>query len=211
MLLLFQILVCIISTSSGAKVKPAKSISALQQQASALQDKTTTLAARMTELQRTTFDTTDGNAVVVVDATIGGYTTKCGPQTVTGWTEVLDKYYVQKTTTLSTTTSFNPSTGTFTPPITGYYKICISFRARNTGNAVDVTLLKDGTPVAALGSALQSDWRTMSVCTIQLVTSANAYTVKLQSGGSSDCLEETSWYYSRFSAHLIACNAATCV
>ena len=32
-------------------------------------------------LQRTTFDTTDGNAVVVVDATIGGYTTKCGPQT----------------------------------------------------------------------------------------------------------------------------------
>ena len=183
------VLFCIISTSRGARPGQAKTVAALQKQADALQQKTTNLATRMSSLQRTTFDTTDGDAVVVVDATIGGYTTKCGPQTITGWTEVLDKYYKQKETTLNTATSFNPSTGTFTPPITGYYKICISFRARNTGNAVDVTLLKDGSPVAALGSALQTDWRTMSVCTIQLVTASNAYTVKLQSGGSSDCIE----------------------
>lgn len=36
---------------------------------------------------------------------------------------------------------------------------------RNTGNSVDITLQKNGSPVAALGSATESDWRSTSVCT----------------------------------------------
>ena len=40
--------------------------------------------------------------------------------------------------------------------------------SRNTGNSVDITLQKNGSPVAALGSATESDWRSTSVCTLEL-------------------------------------------
>merc|ERR1719228_67899 len=190
--------------------KKARNMNQLTKKVNKLATMTANANTRLGVLTRTSF--ANNNPIVVVDATIGSGTNKCGPQTITGWTEVLDKYYTYAaSTTLSTTTSFNPTTGTFTPPVTGYYKICVSFRARNTGNAVDVTIQQGGSRVAALGSALQTDWRSLSTCTIQQLTATTGtVTVRLESGGGSDCIEETGWFYSRFSAHLIACVTNNC-
>merc|ERR1712240_127171 len=132
------------------------------------------LRTRMSALQRTTVGT-DTEPVVAVDATLSSGTTKCGPQTITGWTENVDYYRI--TAGLQTTSQFNPSTGIFIAPKLGYYKICSSARFQKGGNAVDMTLLKDGSVIAAYGNALQTDWRTTGVCTIQLLTTANQLSV----------------------------------
>merc|ERR1711981_50491 len=164
------------------------------------------LQTRMAGLQRTT----QGAAlapVLAVDATLSSGTTKCGPQLITGWTENYDYYF---TTAVQATSQFDPSSGIFTAPILGYYKICSSARFQKGGNSVDMTLLKGGGVIAAYGNALQTDWRTTGVCTIQLLAIGDQISLRLQSGGSSDCVQETSYLYSRLSIHFISCSTATC-
>ena len=144
-----------------------------------------TLQTRMAGLQRTLVGTAL-SPVIVVDATLSSGTTKCAAQTITGWTENIDYYF---TTAVQTSSQFTPSTGIFIAPILGYYKICSSARFQQGGNSVDMTILKDGSVVAAYGNALQTDWRTTGVCTIQLLTTSNQISLRLQSGGSSDCVQ----------------------
>ena len=129
--------------------------------------------------------------VIVMDATLSSGTTKCCPQTITGWTENID-YWYKATGGVQTTSQFTPSTGIFIAPILGYYKICSSARFQKGGNSVDMTILKDGSVIAAYGNALQTDWRSTGVCTIQLLTTTNQISLKLQSGGSSDCVQVSS-------------------
>merc|ERR1711973_260513 len=52
--------------------------------------------------------------------------TKCGPQTITGWTERVDYFRDQATNggAVSTTKQFIAGTGIFTPQHVGYYQIC---------------------------------------------------------------------------------------
>merc|ERR1712186_171064 len=162
----------------------------------------------MAGLQRSTTQGAAQAPVVAVDATMSSGTNKCGPQTITRWTENHDYYF--KDNALQTTSQFDPSTGIFTAPILGYYKICSSARFQKGGNAVDMTLLKDDSVIAAYGNALETDWGTTGVCTIQLLTTTNKISLYLQSGGSSDCIQETTYLYTRLSIHLISCSTATC-
>merc|ERR1711874_60512 len=146
-----------------------------------------------------------GDVIVIFDYTLGsGSTTitKCGPQTVTGWTKTLDVYYT--TSALSTTVVFTASSGTFTAPSKGYYVLCAFFRFQNSGNAVDVTIRVSGSRVAAFGDSIQTDWRSTGTCTVQKLAAAATATVHIESGGSSDCVQETGWYYARFHGYLIA-------
>ena len=198
-------------------------VGALATQVSNIASTITTLQTRMGGLQRTTSGTAAG-PVVLMDATLSSGTTKCGPQTITGWTENYDYW---RNTATQTTSQFTPSTGAFVPPVNGYYKICSSARFQNSGNAVDMTLLNGGSIIAGYGSALQTDWRTTGVCTIQQLSTTSSITLRLQSGGSSDCVQvnfrtnfvftlfivyfqETSYLYTRLSIHLISCNNAAC-
>merc|ERR1712080_120700 len=108
--------------------------------------------------------------IAIVDATLGGYATKCGSQVVTGWSTNLNLYYAKG----ADTDSSDPFTAS------------------------------SGTVVAAFGNADTRDWRSTGNCVVLRLTTTNSVTVKHQSGGSSDCIEETGWYYSRFIAHNIA-------
>jgi len=152
--------------------------------------------------------------IALWDYQLGGYTTKCGPQQVTGWTETLDIHYAAGTAAgtdgvQSTTKLVTASSGTFTVPtgLAGYYNICVFFRFLKGGNAVDVTLKKNGAVVAAFGDAIEYDWRSTGTCTIQKLAAADTVTIHLESGGGSDCIEETGWYYGKFNGYLISVSA----
>merc|ERR1712080_518892 len=152
--------------------------------------------------------------IALWDYQLGGYTTKCGPQKVTGWTETLDIHYAAGTAAgtdgvQSTIKLVTASSGTFTVPtgLAGYYNICVFFRFLKGGNAVDVTLKKNGAVVAAFGDAIEYDWRSTGTCTIQKLAAADTVTIHLESGGGSDCIEETGWYYGKFNGYLISVSA----
>merc|ERR1712198_582816 len=195
---MFALLLAACVSSANGQVN---NVAGLSNQVSNSANSVNNLQNRMGSLQRTVAGTAN-NPIVAMDATLSGGTTKCGPQTITGWTEPLDYYY---TTAVQATQVFNPSTGTFTPPVNGYYKICSSARFQKGGNAVDMTILKGGSVIAAYGNALQTDWRTTGVCTNQQLATTDSITLRLQSGGSSDCVQETNYLYSRLSIHMISC------
>merc|ERR1712032_1380715 len=127
---------------------------------------------------------------------------KCGPQTITGWSQNVD--YARTKDTEETGTRFNSGTGIYTPIIAGYYHVGAYARFRSGGNAVEMCLRKGSTRIACFGNAVQYEWRSTGVCTNQQVTStADTFSLYLESGGSSDCLQETSWRYARISVQLI--------
>merc|ERR1712198_409220 len=177
---MFALLLAACVSSANGQVN---NVAGLSNQVSNSANTVNNLQNRMGSLQRTVAGTAN-NPIVAMDATLSGGTTKCGPQTITGWTETLDYYY---TTAVQATQVFNPSTGTFTPPVNGYYKICSSARFQKGGNAVE------------------TDWRTTGVCTNQQLATTDSITLRLQSGGSSDCVQETNYLYSRLSIHMISC------
>ena len=79
----------------------------------------------------------------------------------------------------------------------------IIIRFRNTGNSVDMCIRKSGTQVACYGNAIEHDWRTTGVCTIQTLATTDTISLYLESGGANDCIEDTSFNYNRISIHLI--------
>merc|ERR1712098_620467 len=76
---------------------------------------------------------------------------RCGPQTITGWTNSLDIYYTTAATTDSANVYVSTGSGTYTAPVTGYYNICAFLRFKRGGNAVDVTVVAGGSTVAGFG------------------------------------------------------------
>merc|ERR1719431_181575 len=96
------------------------------------------------------------------------------------------------------------SGGTFTAPVAGWYHICSFSRFKNSGNSNDVTILSGGsTVIGAYGNAVTYDWRTTGICLDAYLASGTAITVRQQSGGSSDCIESTSYLYNKFTVHTI--------
>merc|ERR1711981_389981 len=207
MVILATLLVC-----SCLAPTQAATIAELEAQIAALQAQLAQAQTQMASVQgnlRTTIATASGDAVSVVDAYLSSGT-KCGPQTITSsWSENVDKYYAHDSAALTSSAAF--TSGRFTAPVTGWYKICAFFRFRNTGNSNDVTLRLNGNVVAAFGHAIQNDWRSTGTCTIQKMTASTSYVeLKHESGSSSDCIEETGWFYGRFNAHLVACSDKDC-
>merc|ERR1712183_718984 len=130
-----------------------------------------------------------------------GSGTQCGPRTITGWTKNID--YYRSDTAVETTTSFTTGTGIFVAQVAGWYKICAYSRFQNSGNSVDMCIRKASTRIACYGNAIQNDWRTTGVCTIQSLAVNDQISLYLESGGSSDCVQQTSWRYNRLSIHMI--------
>ena len=98
-----------------------------------MQSQLDALAAQNQEL-RTVVPTTTvadmtGNQQVVVDYVISSGT-QCGKRTITGWTENVDFYFEVTTAAAAASTNkqFSSSTGIFTTPVAGYYKVCASAR-----------------------------------------------------------------------------------
>ena len=57
--------------------------------------------------------------------------------------------------------------------------------------------------IACFGNAIQADWRTTGVCTVQSLATTDQISLYLESGAGSDCIEETGWAYNRMTIHLI--------
>ena len=57
------------------------------------------------------------------------------------------------------------------------------------GNAVEMCIRKGSTRVACYGNAVQYDWRSTGVCTIQTMALTDTISLYLESGGSSDCVQ----------------------
>merc|ERR1711973_124991 len=104
---------------------------------------------------------------------------------------------------VSTTKQFIAGTGIFTPQHVGYYQICSYSRFQLGGNAVEMCVRKGGTRVACYGNAVQYDWISTGVCTIQSMALTDTISLYLESGGSSDCVQETGWLYNHISIKLI--------
>merc|ERR1740137_241979 len=119
------------------------------------------------------------------DMYLSGYSTKCGPQTITGWTSSLDIYYSKTATTDSTSTYVSTGSGTYTAPEAGYYNICAFLRFKKGGDAVD------------------GDWRSTGTCVIRLLAAGNTVYIRNNSGGGSDCVEETAWRYGRLGVYMV--------
>merc|ERR1711973_127466 len=188
MKLIFALLV--LTASLGpATAQNTKTVKQLKKLIAALTPLVQQAQDLITQIQRTTTTPATAaiaanNVIVIADYYLTSGATKCGPQTVTGWTENVD-YYRDATPAVSTTNTFTGTTGIFVPPVGGYYKICAFSRFRNTGNAVDMCIRKATTQVACYGNAIQA------------VATTDTISLYLESGGGSDCIEETGWAYNR--------------
>jgi len=150
---------------------------------------------------------TEADTFAIGDMYLTGYSTRCGPQTITSWTQDLDIYYSTTAVADSTTSYISTSGGTYTAPAAGYYNICASLRFLKGGNAVDVTVYAGGSVVAGFGDALDADWRSTGTCLIRLLAEGNTVYIRNNSGGGSDCVEETSWRYGRLAVYMVAPSA----
>merc|ERR1711942_166609 len=146
---------------------------------------------------------TKTDTFAIGDMYLTGYSTKCGPQTITGWTNSLDIYYTTTADTDSANVYVSTGSGTYTAPVTGYYNICAFLRFKRGGNAVDVTVVAGGQTVAGFGDAVDGDWRSTGTCLIRKLTAGNTVYIRNNSGGSSDCVEETNWRYGRLAVYMV--------
>merc|ERR1711981_1505263 len=135
------------------------------------------------ELASTRTGTGGSDEVSIFDYYLSGYTTKCGPQQVTGWTKNVDARYVAGTN------------NAFVAPVAGFYSICGWLRFKQGGNSVDITMRVNNNRKAAFGDAIQTDWRSTGTCFNYELAANDQVTMYLESGGSSDCIEETGWRY----------------
>jgi len=144
------------------------------------------------------------NVILIGDATYSDGTKRCGQGQTMSMTINLDVGYFVGSTTANTATRFFSTLGMYITGATGYYNICGFLRFAKGGNAVDVNIMAGSSVGASFGDALGDDWRTTGTCFLALLTSGQPITMQVKSTGSSDCIEETSYKYSRLTAYLIA-------
>merc|ERR1712183_170225 len=129
---------------------------------------------------------------------------RCGATQFSNCAVTLDDYVAAGTaTTVSPNLSTTSSSCTFTAQAKGYYNICAHARCKKGGNACDFTVSVAGAIVAGFGDAVDYDWRSTGTCFIQELAANQAVTANLRSGGSSDCIEETSYRYGIMSMYIV--------
>merc|ERR1711872_391068 len=105
----------------------ASNTNQLNNQVANLPAQVNNVQASVRSLQRSTNAATQqaNEVAAVLDYSLSSGT-KCGPQTITGWTERVDYFRDQATNggAVSTTKQFIAGTGIFTPQHVGYYQIC---------------------------------------------------------------------------------------
>merc|ERR1712168_463905 len=116
---------------------------------------------------------TTADTFAIGDMYLTGYSNRCGPQTITGWTNSLDIYYTTTAVVDSTNVYVSTGSGTYTAPVTGF------------------------------GDAVDGDWRSTGTCLIRKLTAGNTVYIRNNSGGSSDCVEETNWRYGRLAVYMV--------
>lgn len=149
------------------------------------------------------------NVILIGDATYSDGTKRCGQGQTMSMTINLDVGYFVGSSTANTATRFFSTLGMYITGATGYYNICGFLRFAKGGNAVDVNIMAGSSVGASFGDALGDDWRTTGTCFLALLTSGQPITMQVKSTGSSDCIEETSYKYSRLTAYLIAPTTTT--
>merc|ERR1712243_445156 len=128
-----------ISSDSVAMLYSAVNTNQLNNQVANLQAQANNVQAGIRSLQRSTnVAQARADEVGAVADYVLSSGTKCGPQTVTGWTERVD--YFRDVKVISTTKQFIAGTGIFTPQHVGYYQNCTYSRFQLGGNAVEMCI-----------------------------------------------------------------------
>jgi len=139
------------------------------------------------------------DSLTVVDATFTG--TQCGPFTLSSYTTNINWYSAAADADNDVADPF--SGGTFTSQTNGWYHICSFSRFRGTGNSNDNTVRVGGSIVAAYGSGITEDWLTNGICFDTYLAQNTQVQVRHESGGGSDCIENTGWNHNKFTVHTI--------
>jgi len=128
---------------------------------------------------------------------------------VTGWTVTRDRYRPAGGT-VQDFTYFNAGTGIYTTPARGVYHCCAYFRGKQ-GGYYDFTFIRNAgqgdVTYAAFGTRntgpTQNGWASHGTCITNVCAAGVQWKVNFESGsGSTDCIEETDWRYSRFTCYL---------
>jgi hypothetical protein len=137
--------------------------------------------------------------LTVVDADYTG--SQCGPFDLTTWTENYDVYIAASGGTTDSQDTF--SSGTWTSRDNGWYHVCSFARFNGGGNANDNTVYVNNAIVAAYGSGITEDWLTTGVCFDTYAAAGTTIKVRHESGGSSDCMQNTGWKHNKFTVHTV--------
>merc|ERR1711970_433314 len=148
---------------------------------------------------------TDGYAYFDAHKNLGG--TTCNAQRpVTGWTVVKDRW-VAADKTVTNNAQF--SNGIYTTKVAGVYHCCASFRCKQ-GGVCDWTVIRNAgagdIKWGAFGTRntgnSNNGWASHSHCWTSSCQANVAWKLNFESGGGSDCIEETQWKYGRFTCFL---------
>lgn len=158
----------------------------------------------------------------ILSASMEGGTQNCGPinRVVNGWVIDTEAYFnhhgIKQSTVIASQAGMHFANGTFTAPVDGYYQINVSVRVERQNG--DLTLRKDGTAIAGLGTDLvermensvgQSGgpigayWSSHSVTKNLYLTTGETVWLQHESGQSNDCIFATSFKYNQFNVYLI--------
>ena len=120
---------------------------------------------------------------------------------------------------------FNAATGIYTTPAAGVYHCCATFRCKQ-GGVCDFTFIRNAgsngdVVYGAFGTRVtrNNEWwvgggreifpsetvmirSTVSSCITSKCGAGVQWKINLESGGGGDCIEETTWRYSRFTCFL---------
>merc|ERR1712111_273785 len=121
------------------------------------------------------------DSLTVVDATFTG--TQCGPFTLSSYTTNINWYSAAADADNDVADPFS--------------------RFRGTGNSNDNTVRVGGAIVAAYGSGITEDWLTNGICFDTYLAQNTQVQVRHESGGGSDCIENTGWNHNKFTVHTI--------
>merc|ERR1712181_2273 len=131
---------------------------------------------------------------------------------VTGWTVVVDRSR-DAVGAATNNAAFSAGTGTYTTPQAGVYHCCASFRCQQ-GGVCDWTVIRNGGAGDVVWGAFGTrntnpssrGWASHAHCWTSRCGAGVTWKLNLESGGSTDCIQETQWRYGKFTCFLTSPN-----